>query len=291
MITKSVDKSSIVVGEGGDTQVRYTVDVTRGTPTPTAWTLSGDITVHNPNTFESITATVTDAVDIPGLTCTVAGSATVTILPGTDARLPYTCTVAAGADPGTLSGTNTATATWDAAEAHTAVGTATGAAGVTGTLTGSVDESITVSDPMAPGGVVGTFGGSGSATYDVTLTGTAGQCQTIDNTATISSTGQSDAASVQLCIVKAPTATKTAAGTFTRTYDWTITKSAGRHPDRDRTRRLRDLHLHGDGHPWDNHRLRLGNVGHGHRDQPQRLPGVGHRHRPALWRSGLMHLP
>ncbi|MBK8758261.1 MAG: hypothetical protein IPM08_14410 [Actinomycetales bacterium] len=228
-IAKSVDKTSIVVGEGGDTTVTYTVDVTRGTPTPTAWTLSGDIVVHNPNAFESITATVSDTVDIAGLTCSITGDATVTILPGADATLPYTCSVAAGADPatlGTLSGTNTATATWDASAAHTAVGTATGSAGVTGTLTGSVDASITVTDPMAPNGVVGTFTESGSASYDVTLTGSVGQCQTIDNTATISSTGQSDSASVQLCIVKAPTATKTAAGTFTRTYDWTIAKSA-----------------------------------------------------------------
>jgi len=228
-IAKSVDQTSIVVGEGGDTTVTYTVEVTRGTPTPSAWTLSGDIVVHNPNSFESITATVTDTVNIAGLTCAITGDATVTILPGGDATLPYTCSVAAGADPatlGTLSGTNTATATWIAGAAHTAVGTATGVAEVTGTLSGSIDESITVTDPMAPDGVVGTFTGSGSASYDVTLTGTVGQCQTIDNTATITSTGQSDSASVQLCIVKAPTATKTAAGTFTRTYDWTIAKSA-----------------------------------------------------------------
>ena len=225
-ITKSVDKPTVVVSEGGNTTVTYTVDVTRGTPTPTAWTLTGDIVVHNPNTFESITATVTDAVDIPGLTCTITGDPTVTVLGGADAKLHYTCTVAAGANPGTLSGTNTATATWDAAAAHTAVGSATGSAGVTGALTGSVDESITVTDPMAPGGVVGTFTDTGSASYDVSLTGTVGQCQTIDNTATISSTGQSDDASVQLCVVTAPTATKTAAGSFTRTYDWTIAKAA-----------------------------------------------------------------
>ena len=225
-IAKSVDQPTVVVSEGGNTTVTYTVDVTRGTPTPTAWTLTGDIVVHNPNNFESITATVTDAVDIAGLTCTIVGDPTVTVLGGADATLHYTCTVAAGANPGTLSGTNTATATWDAAAAHTAVGSATGSAGVAGTLTGSVDESITVTDPMAPGGVVGTFTDTGSASYDVTLTGTVGQCQTIDNTATISATGQSDDASVQLCIVTAPTATKTAAGSFTRTYDWSIAKAA-----------------------------------------------------------------
>ena len=56
-IAKSVDQPTVVVSEGGNTTVTYTVDVTRGTPTPTAWTLTGDIVVHNPNNFESITAT------------------------------------------------------------------------------------------------------------------------------------------------------------------------------------------------------------------------------------------
>lgn len=232
-IKKSVDKTSIVVAEAGDTTVRYTVDVTRGTPAPTAWTLTGEITVTNPNDWQDVTVDITDAVGIDGLTCTVAGGEGVVVPRATDgtagtAKVSYSCTVADGANPGTLSGTNTAKATWDKGAASTSEGSATGQADVVGELTGSVNASIDVTDPMAPAGTFTTFTDSGSVNYDVVLEGTPGQCEQVDNTATITQTGQSAGASVNLCIVKPLTASKSGEGTFTRTYPWSITKDVDR---------------------------------------------------------------
>ena len=91
------------------------------------------------------------------------------------------CTVADGANPGTLSGTNTAKATWDKGAASTSEGSATGQADVVGELTGSVNASIDVTDPMAPAGTFTTFADSGSVSYDVVLEGTPGQCEQVGN--------------------------------------------------------------------------------------------------------------
>lgn len=245
-VTKDASRTKIVVAEGGNTDVTYTVTPTVGTPTPTAWTLTGQITVSNPNDWETVTVDITDAVNIDGLTCTVLDGNGVVIpkatgaTPGTATRT-YSCTVAGGADPGTLSGTNTATATWNADAASTSAGSAFGTAGVTGTLTGSINETVHVTDSMF-GGELGTADADGTLTatgagvtvvdgsfvYTKTLTGTPGQCQTIHNTATITETSSTDSADVSLCIVKALTATKSGEGTFTRTYPWSITKDVDR---------------------------------------------------------------
>ncbi|MFN8084765.1 MAG: hypothetical protein U0Q14_11110 [Dermatophilaceae bacterium] len=238
-VTKAASRTSIVVAEGGNTDVTYTVTPTVRTPTPTAWTLTGTITVTNPNDWESITAQVSDAVDITGLTCSVADGTDVVVAASSSVTLDYTCTVDDGVNPGTLSGSNTATATWDKGAASTSEGSASGGADVVGTLTGSINETVPVMDSMF-GGQLGTATAGGTLTatgagvtvsvdgksfvYTKTLTGTAGECQTIDNTATITGTGASATASVNLCIVKALTATKSGEGTFTRTYPWTISK-------------------------------------------------------------------
>ncbi len=242
-ITKDASRTEILVAEGGDTSVTYTVKATAGAAYPSSWTLTGTITVSNPNDWQAISATVTDTVDIDGVTCTIDGASTVSVpratggQPGT-AQVTYTCTLASGTNPGTWDGTNTATATWSADDASTATGSATGTAPVTGTQTGATNASVTVTDTLGgdtvtlgtvdadgtlhPAAGIGTA--DGAFTYTKALTGTPGQCDTIDNTATITQTGQSDDASVQLCIVKDVSAVKTGAGSFTRSYPWTITK-------------------------------------------------------------------
>ncbi|MBK6440844.1 MAG: hypothetical protein IPH27_05605 [Actinomycetales bacterium] len=242
-ITKDASRTEILVGEGGDTSVTYTVKATAGAAYPSSWTLTGTITVSNPNDWEAINATVTDTVNIDGVTCTIDGASTVSVpratggQPGT-AQVTYTCSLAPGTNPGTWDGTNTATATWSADDASTATGSATGTAPVTGSQTGATNAWVTVTDTL--GGDTVTLGtvdadgtlhpeagigtADGAFTYTKALTGTPGACETIDNTATITQTAQSDDASVQLCIVKGVTASKSGAGTFTRTYPWTVTK-------------------------------------------------------------------
>ena len=54
--------------------------------------------------------------------------------------------------------------------------------------------------------------------------GAAGKCTDYDNTATITETEQSASQKVTLCVGKDLTVSKTASGTFNRTYLWKITK-------------------------------------------------------------------
>ncbi len=52
----------------------------------------------------------------------------------------------------------------------------------------------------------------------------AGTCTSYTNTASIKETGQSDKQTVTVCVGKDLTVSKTAAGTFDRTYLWKIGK-------------------------------------------------------------------
>ena len=72
----------------------------------------------------------------------------------------------------------------------------------------------------------------------------AGKCTDYTNTAVIDETDQSDTQTVTVCVGKDLTVTKTAAGTFDRTYKWLIDKSVDKTRDRDRRGRHGHLQLH-----------------------------------------------
>lgn len=140
----------------------------------------------------------------------------------------YSCTYAS--IPSSYSGKNTATATWDKAAYFTPSGSAAGSADFTLTQLGSTNKTIHVTDTY--GGDLGTVTATdtapfavGTFTYDRTVSGVAGKCTQYDNTATITETKQSADKSVTLCVGKNLTVTKTAAGSFNRTYHWLIDKS------------------------------------------------------------------
>ena len=61
-------------------------------------------------------------------------------------------------------------------------------------------------------------------TYSLDKQGVAGKCTAYTNTAVIDETEQSDVQTVTVCVGKDLTVEKTAVPTFTRTWDWTITK-------------------------------------------------------------------
>ncbi len=67
---------------------------------------------------------------------------------------------------------------------------------------------------------------SASFTYKRTISGVAGKCTKYDNTATITETDQSADETVEVCVGKDLTVSKTAAGAFDRTYLWKIDKNA-----------------------------------------------------------------
>jgi hypothetical protein len=192
-ISKNVDKTSVTLA-GGTATFNYTVDVNQTGFTDSAWSVSGVITVNNPNAG-SVTATITDSIDNGG-TCAVTGGAAATLLPGNN-TFNYTCTYAA--QPSPTSGSNTATATWSG-------GSPTGTAAYAfGAPTTAVNKTVNVTDSMQ--GSLGSVTATDATPYTSTsftyaksfqVQATAG-CVSYDNTATITETGQSASQSVQVC--------------------------------------------------------------------------------------------
>ena len=225
----TVDKTVVgnatkTVGEGTTGMFDYSVTVKPDGYVDSAWELSGTITVTNPNTWEDIDATVADLVNIGGnASCVVDGEGAVTIKAGTSVELPYTCTIP---NQPNYSGLNTATATWDGAKYFTPTGTAVGTANVEIALSGTTNETVHVTDSRHDDLGSVTWPNTLTKAYSLTFTGVPGTCTTYPNTATITETQQSDSAEVTLCVGKDVTIAKTAAGTYTTTYPWTVTKKA-----------------------------------------------------------------
>ncbi len=225
-ISKDVDQTLVKIAEGGSYTFKYTVVAEQTGISDAGWTLSGKITIANPNDWEAITLTnLTDLVDNGG-TCTVDPGPYVIAKSGS-IEVGYNCTYASA--PSSYSGTNTATATWDKGVYFTPSGSASGSAGFTLAQLGSTNKTIHVTDTYAGdlGTVTATDGtpfAKGTFTYDRTESGVAGKCTEYDNTAKITETGQTADKSVTLCVGKDLTVTKTAAGTFDRLYLWKIEK-------------------------------------------------------------------
>ncbi|RIK46707.1 MAG: hypothetical protein DCC57_15200 [Chloroflexi bacterium] len=214
-IDKSVTPATwdLFTGDSGTSQ--YTVAVTKDAGTDSGWTVSGKITIKNPDP--------TNAASITGVTDEISGAGAATVDCGV--TFPYSlaaggtleCTYSQGLPDGT-NRTNTATATTSGK-----VGGGTGTAAVTfGDPTTLVNDTITVNDSVE--GSLGSFSDSGSATYERTFTCDSDE-GTHNNTATIVETGQNDDASVAVnCYALA--VTKDAATSLTRTWTWTIAKAA-----------------------------------------------------------------
>ena len=231
-ITMSVDPASQNIAAGDSASVSYAAALTHDAGTDSDWQVTGTITVTNPNDSGAITLTgVEDAT--PGGNCSItSGDPHATIEALGQVTLDYICHFTS--DPG--SGTNTATATWDAAAASTPNGTADGTAGFTfGAPTTTVDGSVTVTDTL--GGTLGTVSSTDSSPTTFTdhqhFSGDqAGTCTSHPNTATFTTnttgTTGSDSKSAEVCVANAAadlTVTKTAHATYKRTYTWGITKS------------------------------------------------------------------
>jgi hypothetical protein len=229
-IAKNVDKSYAQIGAGGSYDFHYTVDANQTGVSDSGWTLSGTITIANPNDWQSVSvSSVSDVVDNGG-TCSVTEALPVSVPASGSVTLNYTCSYAS--QPSSYSGTNTATANWDKAAASTPSGSASGNASFTLAQLGSTNKTIHVTDSYA--GDLGTVtatdppaaAASGEFTYTRTESGAAGDCSVYDNTATITETNQSASQEVTLCVGLDLTVSKTATPSFTRQYEWTITKNS-----------------------------------------------------------------
>jgi hypothetical protein len=248
-IAKSVDKTEIDDSTGSAT-FHYTVVVTPSSNT-TGWVVTGDISVTNPTPADVI-ATITDAVNSGNATCTLTDTNSgqnETILAGTTGKFPYSCTY--GTMP-TSADTNVATATWpngqptgtatidfSSAVMDNSVAVTDSLGGTLGTVTLNGDNSTSCN--QAASGFTGDSGSlncTGGATanspatftYSVTFTGDpAGTCTSHGNTATYTtnSTATTGTASqsVEQCVGKDLSVSKTATPAFTRTYNWGISKN------------------------------------------------------------------
>jgi hypothetical protein len=226
-ISKAADQTRAEIAAGGTALFNYTVGVTHDAGTDSGWTVAGKITVVNPNDWQAITADVTDAVDNGGA-CTVTGGSQVIVPNSGSVDLNYTCTWASA--PTAVSGTNTATASWDKAAYATPSDTATGTASYAfNTPTTIVNGSVTVTDALADPSTLGTVSyaepSPKSFRYALSFSGFGGTCINYVNTAKLTETGQSASQTVTVCVGKDLTVSKTATPTFTRTYNWSIAKS------------------------------------------------------------------
>jgi hypothetical protein len=231
-IDKSADPAKVYTAGGVDGTSHYTVVVTHNGGSDSGWTVTGTITVTNPNDWESVTLTgVSDAIDNGGNCSITSGDVNGTIAAGDSATFGYKCTYSSAPSPAAF--TNTATATWDAGAASTPDGSADGTkSGAFGAPTTIVDGSVTVTDPAAPAGTFSpvSYTDSNPTTfqYDGTVSGPAGTCTDNHNTATFitNDTGAHDSASATVtdCQGADLTVSKTATGSFTRDYQWSVVK-------------------------------------------------------------------
>ena len=196
-ITKSVAKT-LIEQAGGTATLNYTVNVTTS-----GWSVSGNISVTNPNDWEDITANVGDALSDSGGSCAVTGGTGVFIARTATVTLPYTCLFAVSPTAG--AGMNTATATWNSVTYSTPHGSATGTAAY-------AFSSLTITDCFGAKGqtctltTLGTVNippGAATFTYSHVVNAPApGTCQEYDNTATIVQTGQSANAAATVCNIQ-----------------------------------------------------------------------------------------
>jgi hypothetical protein len=232
-ILKTVDKTKVKQVSGNVT-FNYTIQVNQTGYTDSAWLVTGQITVSNPNDFVDFTGVnVADAIDNGGA-CTITGGTGVTVPRSGSTVLNYTCSHASA--PSALAGINTATASWDSALFATpdssALGTAAYAFGDPST---TQYKTITVTDTFNNGKptTLGTLTGVTTSPYTskkflrsrtIAVPPTSGSlsptrgvgpfcvgvsgCNSYTNVATIVETGQTSSVTVQVC-GPVPTGSKT----------------------------------------------------------------------------------
>jgi hypothetical protein len=236
-IEKEVDRTRVEVdAETGQSDFTYEVTVRAGEKQPAGWTLSGDVTVTNPNTYAEGDIEVTDldvSTDVGGgAVCTATLPAEPVVAHGDDLVVGFSCEFTG--EPST-SGTVTADVSWDPAGAATSA-TESGSGDVTLTVGDEVDRFIEVwddqTDPENPvlldeelewsAGLVETYG------YTLTHEGVPGTCVDFTNTSWLELVGDDPSASTTATVCTeaplelAPTATADLA----REYAWSVGKVA-----------------------------------------------------------------
>lgn len=197
-VAKSADATTRTVDGSGTATFRYTVTARAGAMTESAWTMGGQVTVANPNTYEEgdITADVAVTADLGGgVACAVSGGQDVVIPAvgeGEDGTvtLPFTCSFSSQPSG---SGTVSTTVTWDPAGEGSSA-SATDSSPVTLAVASETNKTVQVVDDKTVAGqrivldpaLTWSAGLVKSYTYDLAVAGgAAGSCLSHTNTATV----------------------------------------------------------------------------------------------------------
>jgi uncharacterized repeat protein (TIGR01451 family) len=215
-IAKSVDQTSVTTSS--DSAVfNYTVVVTKSAATDSGWTVTGAISVTNPNAYTVNNVTVTEQGVNNGGTCVLNTSGAIgTMTQGQTASVGYTCTYAQAPSP--AAGTNTANVTWtlpaSGDQAATPQSGSVTQAFAFGDPTTIVHDTVNVND-VFNGATPATLDGganlnaSKTFTYSRSVAVPASGCLTYNNTATVTATdtglSKDSSASVQACRQVPPT--------------------------------------------------------------------------------------
>ncbi|SDL08536.1 hypothetical protein SAMN04488242_0110 [Tessaracoccus oleiagri] len=237
-IDKTVDPESTDLENETGATLDYQVVVTHDGVTLSDFLVSGQITIENPN---AAARSYTVADTFAGVDCSIA-EATGTIPAGGSVVLDYDCMIPEGFEPSDadqnvavvlfdvfgeteMVTSAPATVAWDVDEFHNPV-TITDTSGseepvTLGTISVGDDGTLTASEGVVDGSTV-TFD------YSKDVDGVLGECVTFDNTARVVD-GEvvldSDDASSEVCAETGLTVTKTVAGSYDLTHDWSIEKT------------------------------------------------------------------
>jgi hypothetical protein len=234
-INKTVDNAVIKTSSTTGT-FNYIAVVTPDGGTVGDAVVTGKITLTNPNAGSIVVSGVTDTLS-DGTQCVLNGGTPITSLPSGDTTVSYTCD-SGTTDPTAIAGlTDKAIVTWadqTVGGKSLAAGSAdSGAVSLSSVDVKKIDDCVIVSDPLAPAGTfkqvcAGDPESARTFTYAYVLDGTAGTCTLQDNTATFTTnttgTTGSSSQTVKLCVGADLQISKTASTSYTRTYNWTVSK-------------------------------------------------------------------
>ncbi len=239
-ITKDVDRTRAEVEPGATAGFDYTVVARPSGSEDSGWDLRGTITLTNPNTYEDVTVTLSDAYDGGGV-CT-PDSTTVVVPRASKALVGYSCTFATEPD---YSGTGTVTASWQGGGTEARVP-------VSFERVGETDREVAVyddrTDPAATPTLLGTAVWDApvaerSFEYHLDLPATPGGCRDHTNTAWLDLTANDvllpggallpaldrfARQTVTVCERPDVAVTADAEATYDTTYLWDISKEADR---------------------------------------------------------------
>ncbi len=210
-IRKDAKETKFEVEPDGQATAKYTVEANLEGYEDQDFTVTGEITVANPNDFKDTQVRLEDKLSIEGATCSIEGLADgkLDLAAGETRTVKYSCSFESPVAEADYTGhENTVNASWTDVEGTTR--TVSAKAPLEFEAASATDEMVTVFDdytnPENPRelGKVKAEEQSKKFTYELVLDGIAGKCRTMTNTSTIpEESGEdgnnSDSADVEVC--------------------------------------------------------------------------------------------